>query len=156
MTRLLRGLVPVLCLGFAACPHKYFSFERPTATLVSVQVTGLGLQGGALNLLLDVHNPNAYDLQTTRIAVGVDLEDTHFGDVDLARGLVLKGRETTPVEIPLTFTWAGVGAGARGLLGHGAVRYGLTGRLWLDTPIGAREVQLAGTGQVTLRDLVRD
>ena len=156
MTRFVHGLLALLSIGLAACPHKYLSFERPTVALATVQVTGLGFQGGALNLVLDVTNPNHYDLTTTRMAIGVDLEDTHFGDVELDRAVVLGARATTPVEIPLTFTWAGVGAGARGLLGHGAVRYGLTGRLWLDTPIGSREVQLAGGGQVTLRDLVRE
>jgi LEA14-like dessication related protein len=139
--------------ALAACAR--FTFEQPTAQLVAVEVTGVGLQGGALNLQLDVRNPNAYDLRTTRIAVGVDLDGTHFGDVDLGHEVVLPAGKTTRVQLPLTFAWSGVGAGGRALLGRGVVRYDLTGRLFVETPIGERVVSVRVGGDVSLRDLMR-
>lgn len=152
-----RHLMPAVAVavGLAACsPLARLRFERPSVGLAAVEITGLGLQGGSLDLLLDVHNPNGYELRTTRIAVGIRLEDTQFGDVALARASVLPARETTRVVVPLSFNWSGVGAGARGLLGRGAVRYRLDGRLDVDTPVGSRGVDLALDGDVTLRDLV--
>jgi LEA14-like dessication related protein len=136
----------------AACAR--FTFEQPTAALMAVELTGVGLQGGALNLQLDVHNPNAYDLRTTRIAVGLDLDGTHFGDVDLGHDVLLPAGQTSRVVLPLSFVWSGVGAGARALLGRGAVRYDLTGRLFVRTPIGERAVGIRVGGDVSLRDLV--
>jgi LEA14-like dessication related protein len=152
----MRSATPVwlaMALAGAACAR--FVFEQPTAQLVGVEVTGIGLQGGALSLQLDVHNPNTYDLTTARMALGLDLDGTHFGDVDLARDVVLPAGRTSRVELPLTFAWSGVGAGARALLGRGAVPYDLTGRLFLQTPIGERAVGVRVGGTVSLRDLVR-
>ncbi|MDH3496906.1 MAG: LEA type 2 family protein [Gemmatimonadota bacterium] len=150
--RMPRTIPLAALLVLAGCAR--FSFQQPTAQLVAVQVTGVGLEGGALRLQLDVHNPNAYRLTTTRIAVSIDLDGTHFGDVELAQAIALPAQTTTPVEIPLAFTWSGVGAGARALLGRGAVRYGLTGRLEVDTPVGPRRVEVRGAGDVSLRDIV--
>jgi LEA14-like dessication related protein len=128
-------------------------FEEPTAALVAVRVTEIGLEGGGLRLQLDVHNPNAYELRTTRIAVGVDLESTNFGNVELTEPLRLPGGQATRVEVPLSFRWSGVGAGARALLSRGTVRYTLSGRLFLDTPLGAREVPVRASGEASLRAL---
>ena len=144
-------LIPLLAL--TACAR--FTFQEPTAQLVAVEVAGLGLEGGSLRLLLNVHNPNAYDLRTTRIAVGIDLEGTHFGDVAIADAVALPAGTTTPIRIPLAFTWGGIGTGARSLLGRGSVRYGLTGQLTVGTPLGDRTVPVRRTGEVTLDDLMR-
>ena len=113
----MRSVLPSLVV-LAACASVP-SFERPTAELDAVQVTGIGLTGGSLNLLLDVYNPNSYDIRTTRIEAGIDLEETHFGDVALDKDIVLPSRRHTVVELPVSFSWSGVGAGARGLLGRG-------------------------------------
>lgn len=137
----------------AACAR--FTFQHPTAELVAVELTGVGLQGGALNLQLDVHNPNAFDLRTTRIAVGLDLDGTHFGDLDLARDIALPAGRTSRVALPLSFVWSGVGAGARALLGRGTTHYDLTGRLFVQTPIGERVVGVRVGGDVALTDLAR-
>jgi LEA14-like dessication related protein len=130
------------------------SFQQPTAALIAVELTGLGLEGGALNLQLDVHNPNRFDLRSTRVALGLDLDGTHFGDIDLGRAVLLPAGATTRVELPLRFQWSGVGAGARAMLGRGAVRYDLTGYLYVQTPIGERAVGVRVGGDVALRDLM--
>jgi LEA14-like dessication related protein len=145
-------LFPALLLttGCAA-----LQFQTPTTQLVAVEVTGLSLEGGALRLLLDVHNPNAYQLRTTRVAVGLDLEGTHFGDVAVTEEVALPAGQTTQVRVPLNFSWTGVGIGARSLLGRGAVRYAIEGQLTVGTPLGDKAVPVRGTGEVTLEQLVR-
>jgi len=145
-------LVALAGLG-AGCAQ--LRFEPPTTALVSVQISEIGLEGGGLRLQLDVHNPNAYELRTTRIAVGVDLESTNFGSVQLTEPVRLPGRRTTRVDVPLAFRWSGVGAGARALLSRGSVRYVLEGRLFADTPLGAREIPIRSSGQASLLDLMR-
>src|SRR2546422_7093102 len=59
------------------------------------------------------------------------------------------------VVVPVRFEWAGLGAGAKGLLTHKAVGFGVTGRLFLDTPLGDKTVTLKGRGNVPLRKLIR-
>jgi len=146
-----------LVAGLASCAplRRALHFEEPQVALQEIRVTGIGLSGGTLNLALDVFNPNDYALRSTRLAVGIDLEAVHFGDALLEKAVELPAGQHTLVTLPVVFEWAGLGAGARGLLTHQAIRYALTGTVGLDTPLGARDVKLHGAGEVPLTSLRR-
>lgn len=144
----------VLAAGCASLGHA-LRFQEPDIRLQEIRVTGLGLTGGTLDLALDVFNPNDYRLRTTRLELGIDLEDVHFGDALLETPLDLPSQQHSLVTVPVQFEWAGVGAGARALLSRQAIRFGLTGVASLDTPIGDRRVQVHGSGDVPLKALLR-
>jgi len=129
-------------------------FEEPHIRLQEVHVTGLSFTGGTLDLKLDVFNPNDYRLRSTRLEVGIDLEDTHFGDALLEVPLELPSQQHSLITVPVRFEWAGLGAGARALLTRQTIRYGLTGVATLGTPLGDRRVQLRAGGDVPLRTLL--
>jgi hypothetical protein len=133
---------------------KALRFQEPDVRLHEIRVTGLGITGGTLDLDLDVFNPNDYRLRTVRLAVGIDLENVHFGDALLERPIELPSGQHSLVTVPVRFEWAGVGAGARALLTRQGIRYGLSGTATLDTPLGERRVRLQGGGDVPLRALV--
>jgi LEA14-like dessication related protein len=153
----MRRVVPlVLGLVLPGCALvQQVRFQAPTVGLAGVSVTGLGLSGGSLDLKLDVFNPNSYTLRSTRLQVGIDLENTPFGTAAIERPLELPPAAHSEVRVPLTFTWSGVGAGARALLGKGSLHYGLTGRILVDTPLGERSVDLRTSGAVAIADLTR-
>jgi LEA14-like dessication related protein len=143
-----------LVLAFAsscATLQRALRFEEPQIVLEQINVTGLGLTGGTLDLVFDVYNPNDYRLRSTRLEIGVDLDDVHFGDALLDRPLDLSPTNHSRVVVPVRFEWAGVGAGARALLSRQAVRYGLSGAVLVETPVGDRRVELRTTGDVPLR-----
>jgi LEA14-like dessication related protein len=139
------------CKTLASALH----FSEPTVALKEIQITGIGLSGGTLNLALDVFNPNDYRLRSTRLELGIDLESVHFGDALLDTPLDLPSQQHTLVTLPVRFEWAGVGAGAQGLLTRQTIRFGLTGTAFLDTPLGDRRVQVRGSGEVPLRRLIQ-
>ncbi len=130
------------------------AFSPPQVSLSEVQLLGIGLSGGTLNLVLAVHNPNAYQITGGRLEAEVALEETQFGEIAIERVLTLPANDTTRVEVPLRFSWQGVGAGARGFLQRGSVSYVLTGSLIAETPMGEHSVPVRTTGTVTLRDLM--
>jgi LEA14-like dessication related protein len=144
----------VLAAACATLGHA-LRFQEPAIVLKEVQVTGIGLTGGTLNLALDVFNPNDYRLRSTRLELGIDLEQVHFGDALLETPLELPSQQHTLVSVPVRFEWAGVGAGARALLARQAIRFGLTGAATIGTPIGDRRVAVHGSGDVPLRTLLR-
>ena len=149
-----RRVVISLLIALGACAlARGLKFEAHRGRLDTVQIVGLNLNGGALNLMLDVYNPNSYDLRSTRIDAGLDLEDTHFGDATLDRDIILAARAHTPVTIPLRFTWQGVGAGARALLTRREVAYDLRAEIRARTPAGERPVRLNLDGTVRLEDM---
>ena len=130
------------------------AFSEPDIQLQSIDVTGLGLSGGTMNLIFDAYNPNDYRLRSTRIELGLDLEGTHFGDAVLERPLDLSPQNHNQVVVPVRFEWAGVGAGARALLSRQVIHYGVTGAVLLDTPLGERRLGLHGNGNVPLKKLL--
>ncbi|HYL21564.1 MAG TPA: LEA type 2 family protein [Gemmatimonadales bacterium] len=146
--------VAVVSLVSACATLRGLTFQEPEVSLQEIQITSIGLTGGTFDLELDVWNPNDYRLRSTRLEVGIDLEDTHFGDALLDRPLDLSPTNHGRVVVPVRFEWAGLGAGAKALLTRRAVGYGITGRVWLDTPLGDKTVSVTGKGNVPLRKLL--
>ena len=130
-------------------------FQQPDFDLTSVRVDGLGLTGGSLTLLIDVDNPNAYDLRTGQIDVAIDFEDTRFGEVFLDGSTRFASRAVTPIELPISFGWAGVGAGARALMERGEIGYTLATRLTVGTPLGDRPIEMTTRGNVPVHRPIR-
>jgi len=131
------------------------TFENPQIELQEINVTGMGLSGGTLDLVFDVYNPNQYRLRSTRLEVGLELASTDFGEALIDKPLDLSPQNHSRVVMPVRFTWAGVGAAARSLLQSQELPYGITGAVILDTPLGERRVQLRSKGNVPLRKLIQ-
>lgn len=146
------ALALTVALGWScATLRSALRFEEPQLALETINVTGLGLTGGTLDLVFDVYNPNDYRLRSTRLEIGLDLEDVHFGDALIDKPLDLSPQNHSRVIVPVRFEWAGVGAGARALLLRQAIRYGITGAVLVDTPLGERRVGLRANGNVPLK-----
>jgi len=152
--KLLAAVLVSLVIGGCATLRSVLSFQEPQVELQEINITGMGLTGGTLDLVFDVYNPNDYRLRSTRLEVGLDLEGKHFGDALIDRPLDLSPTNHSRVVMPVRFEWAGVGAAARGLLTRQALKYGITGAAMLDTPIGEKRVQLRSTGDVPLKKLM--
>jgi LEA14-like dessication related protein len=146
--------VAVALLASACATLRNLSFTEPDVTLQEIDIVGVGLTGGTFDLVFDVWNPNDYRLRSTRLEVGLDLEGTHFGDALLDRPLDLSPTNHSRVVVPVRFEWAGLGAGAKGLVTKRAVGYAITGAVLLDTPLGEQRTVLKGKGQVPLRKLL--
>jgi LEA14-like dessication related protein len=142
-----------LCLACATLGR--LAFAEPHIQLEEINITGLGLTGGTLDLVFDVYNPNDYRIRSTRLEVGIDLEGTHFGDALLDRPLDLSPTNHSRIVVPVRFEWAGLGVGAKALLTRKAVAYGITGAVALETPLGDKRVAVTGKGDVPLRALLR-
>lgn len=150
-TALVASLVLSACATFRAA----LRFEEPQVELEEINITGLSLTGGTLDLVFDVYNPNDYRLRSTRLEVSLDLEDSHFGEALIDKPLDLSPENHSRVVMPVRFEWAGVGAGARALLTRQGVRYALTGAVLVETPLGDRRVALTGRGDVPLKKLLQ-
>ena len=153
---MIRCVAMILALLLSGCAmFQQGGFESPDFELTSVRIDGLGLTGGSLTLLVDVDNPNSYDLRTGQIDMAIDFEGTRFGEAFLDRSTSFSSQSVTPIELPLSFSWLGVGAGARALLDRGAIGYTLETKLTVDTPVGDRSIETTTRGNVPVRRLIR-
>ena len=146
--------IAVVFIG-ACATLRGLTFQEPQIELQEIEVVGVGLTGGTLNLAFDVYNPNDYRIRSTRMEVGIDLEGTHFGDALLERPLDLSPTNHSRVVVPVRFEWAGLAAGTKALVTRRSVAYGITGAVLLDTPIGDERVVLQGRGTVPLKAFVK-
>lgn len=144
-----------ITLSSCATLRNVLTFEQPQIELQEINVTGLGLSGGTLDLVFDVYNPNDYRLRSTRLEIGLELAGTDFGEALIDKPLDLSPENHSRVVMPVRFTWSGVGAAARSLLESQELPYGLTGAVLVDTPIGERRVELKSSGNVPLRKLLQ-
>ena len=151
------SVVTLLTITISSCAtlRNALTFEKPQVELQEINVTGLGMSGGTLDLVFDVYNPNDYRLRSTRLEVGLELAGTDFGEALIDKPLDLSPVNHSRVTMPVRFTWSGVGAAARSLLESQELPYGLTGAVLLDTPIGEKRVELKSKGNVPLRKLVQ-
>ncbi|HKB46076.1 MAG TPA: LEA type 2 family protein, partial [Ktedonobacterales bacterium] len=147
------ALLAVVLLAGCAMLKSALQFQEPQVELKQINVTGIGLTGGTLDLVFDVFNPNDYRLRSTRLEAQLDLERTHFADGLIDKPLDLSPANHSQVVMPIRFEWAGVGAGARALLTKQAVAFGITGTVFLDTPLGDKQVKIHGSGNVPLSKL---
>lgn len=151
-TRMRWAVGVLLAAGVAGCAtiRSAISFTEPDVALERIEITGLSMTGGTFDLVLDVYNPNSFDIRGTRLELGLDLEGTHFGDALLERPLALGREAHSRVVVPVRFEWGGVGAAAQALFTRQRIGYRLAGAVVVDTPIGERRVGVERTGDVPL------
>lgn len=145
------GLIVLVCSSSSCALLRQVQFERPTLELDSIELLALGLSGGSLRLWFNVYNPNTYDLRTTRVEATLELEETHFGDVQLSERIALPANEHTRVAVPFDFSWEGIGQGARALLERGSVQYSLDALLRIEAAGTGRNLNFRRTGEVPLQ-----
>ena len=126
------------------------AFQQPVVNLKDVAVQGVGLTGGQLAVKLNVFNPNGYRLDATRLSYNVQVGD----NVNLATGILdsqftVQSGDSTTVTIPVSFTYAGIGAAGRQLMNSGAVPYRVNGDVTVGTVVGNFTVPYSSTGRFT-------
>lgn len=112
-------------------------FKEPLIQFSDVKIRGLGLTGGALDIVLSIYNPNGFNLNATRLTYRLMVEDKDLGSGVLDRAFRVNGKDSTFVTIPMDFTYAGLGAAGSQLLSSGSINYRVIGDVTVDTPLGS-------------------
>ncbi len=112
------------------------TFSEPLVELREVQVVGLGLDGGNIDVILSVYNPNRFALDATRLTYRVDIDSLELGSGALDSRFSVARGDSSLVRLPVRFTYRGLGAAGRQLLNTGSVNYRVRGDLGVSTPIG--------------------
>src|SRR5262249_8497290 len=92
--------------GVAACGGGTISpdnFVPPTVRVHHLAVKNAGISGGTMDVVMAFYNPNRGSIQGTRLQGGMDIENTHIGELAFADPFKLKGHDTTLVTVPMQF-----------------------------------------------------
>ncbi len=123
------------------------AFKEPVVSLRNVQLNGLGLTGGELQVELGVYNPNGYRLDATRFNYQVQLDTVTFATGTLTDRLTFQEKDSTIVRIPVSFTYRGIGEAGRQVMNTGAVNYRVKGDVTVGTPVGNYTIPYNTTGR---------
>ena len=137
-------------LALTACASMPRTFLDPEVALREVTVRGLGITGGSMDLLVDVYNPNGFDIQGTKLQLGFDVEGSHLGEITYDDEYRVDKGDTTTVVLPMRFNWAGVSAAARAALGYGDIPYKMRGQATVRTPFGDRVIAFTREGRAPI------
>lgn len=121
-------------------------FRDPLVNFKDVRVGGIGLNGGTLNIVLSVYNPNSFRLDASRLTYQLLVDTLPVGSGAMDKHFTVAGNDSTDVELPLRFTWAGAGGAVRDLINNGTVPYRVLGDLTVGSGVGDFTVQYDRTG----------
>lgn len=113
------------------------AFQNPVVELKDVVVRGIGLQGGTLDVVLDVENLNDYRIDVSRVTYTVFAESLKVATGDVTKRVTLDNKSRTLVTLPVNFTFREVQQAAGLLLARGSVDYTVEGDFTLATPFGS-------------------
>lgn len=131
------AIVAVTAVTVAGCAALgRATFKEPVVTLREVTVTGLGLTGGSVDVVLSVYNPNGYKLDALTMTYAVDVDSVKLGNGALDGRFVVPEKDSSVVRLPVSFTYAGIGQAGRALLQKGTVNYRVRGDFTVATPLG--------------------
>ena len=123
-------------------------FTPPDVAFRGVSLRGLGPAGGSVDVVLRIHNPNAYALTATRVSYRLLVADS----VEVGRGtssdtLRVAARDSAAVHLPLDVSWRGLRAAGRQAARGGAVDYRIVGEVVAATPLGGHTFPLDARGR---------
>lgn len=142
--------LPALAVGICGCAALGNTLKEPDIRLDRVIVREVGIRGGNLDLMVEVDNPNAFDLRGTEVELGLDVEGSHVGDVRFDDEFTVDKGSLTTLTLPLRFEWAGVGSALRTALASGELPYEMKGQIKVQIPWGAHSVPFTRAGRAPL------
>lgn len=135
--RIRAALIAFVVLAAASCGGlRKGDFKEPVVTFRNVRVGGIGLDGGTLDIVLSVFNPNGYRLDASRMTYKLFVDTLPLGSGAMDKHFSVPSRDSAEVELPLRLSWNGVNVAGRRLLHDGTVPYRVTGDLTVGSGVG--------------------
>jgi LEA14-like dessication related protein len=147
MKRITLWLFAVTAIGCASVGRAVF--REPVVNYKDAVITGLGLSGGTLEVVLSIYNPNSFRLDGTGLTYRIAVDSVPFGNGSLSDRFTVQEGDSTMVRLPLSFSYAGVGNAGRQLIQTGSVNYTVSGDITVGTPIGTFTRPYSGRGRLT-------
>ena len=130
------------CAGFLRT-----EFGTPIVELKDVRLKGIGIQGGSMDLVLDVYNPNNYRLDTSRLTYRLMVDTGSIASGAIDKLVTLEAKKKTEVILPVTFSAKELFGAAKMITQMGSLDYTVKGELTVATPFGSYTRPYEGRGR---------
>lgn len=124
------------------------AFAQPIIEVEDVRVKSIGLQGGTIDVVLSVQNPNEFRIDADKISYNFYVDTARVVSGEINQRLTVEEKGRTTVTVPVTFDSRAVGTAMRYYLANRALDYRVDGNFTLVTPIGRFTRPYSGQGRV--------
>lgn len=112
-------------------------YYRPTVAVQEVKFAGVGLTGGAVDIVLAIHNPNEYALHSPRVTYRLSIDDVHLASGSYRYDDIVIGvGDSARVRLPVSFSYTSLGMRSRAVMNRGTMDYRVAGELSVYTTHG--------------------
>ena len=149
LARLVPAAFVALLVPLAACREAAERvFSTPRVEFRGADIRNVGLGGGALDVVLRLHNPNPYSLTATgaryRLFAGDSMQ---LGQGSTGDTVTVPAGDSADVRLPVELSWQALGRAASGAMRDGQVAYRVQGEVDVRTPVGTRTVPIDARGR---------
>jgi len=130
------------------------AFRTPTVELRDIRVRGLGLEGGSLDLVLDVFNPNDYRMDVTRLTYALSSDSGTVASGAVTKRVTLDKSTRSEVTLPVNFTIQELFGVAQLMLRKGSVEYVVKGNVTVDSPFGSLTRPYESKARIDIASLI--
>lgn len=124
-------------------------FEEPTITLKEIHVQQISLTDASLVFVAEIQNPNDYELRLKSLDYTVHLSGREAGDGSLQKEVSVPASSSTPIEIPVSARFGGLGGIARTYISGQELPYRLEGKALVKAGLFDRTFPFSRTGTLS-------
>lgn len=124
-------------------------FEEPTITLKEIHVQQISLTDASLVFVAEIQNPNGYELRLKSLDYTVHLSGREAGDGSLQKEVSVPASSSTPIEIPVSARFGGLGGIARTYISGQELPYRLEGKALVKAGLFDRTFPFSRTGTLS-------
>lgn len=124
------------------------AMANPTVEVKDVVVKGMGTQGGSLDVILDVYNPNEFRMDATKITYELWVDSSKVANGDINKLVTLTGKQRSDITVPVNFTYNEMRAVLNTFMLKGVVDYTVRGQFTVVTPFGNITRPYSGVGRL--------
>ena len=121
-------------------------FATPTVELRDIRMKAIGLQGGSMDIILSVDNPNDYRLDATRLTYNLFVDTMRVAFGEIRKTATLEPHKKSEVVVPVSFSIQELIRATQLLSKAGGVDYHVTGEVTAATPTGSFTRPYKGEG----------
>jgi LEA14-like dessication related protein len=136
-----------MALAVSACASLGRSvFATPIVELKDIKMKAIGFQGGSMEIILDVTNPNDYRLDATRLTYNLFVDTNRVAFGEIKQTATLEPHKKSQVVVPVSFSINELIRATQLMSKTGGVDYHVTGEVTAATPGGSFTRPYKGDG----------
>ena len=124
-------------------------FEEPTIILKEIHVQQISLTDASIVFVAEIQNPNSYELRLKSLDYTVHLSGREAGDGSLQKEISVPASSSTPIEIPVSARFGGLGGIARTYISGQELPYRLEGKALVKAGLFDRTFPFSRTGTLS-------